>query len=569
MASSMTRMTSARSLLQHVIYKLVGSSGTPNSNFGQDVDIHDICQNKRLVFLGEIHSQPSITAFQRAVQEEMSRDAHQLHVVLEHFSFDMQSILDDYQQGNITFDQLVQQYRSIGTESHNLEPYRTLLEDAAHHNHKIRLHAGFLPRTYARMLMKQGEAVALQASQKWLPPNLTTLHGTEWHYNVFESLLTGRSTTSHQEPSNQFRGIFQAQLLKDEAMAHSINQLIDRYKHDTATKFLVICGNGHVLHHCGVPERVLKEHPDMSTCLIVSHESSSMNMEDMQDVLGSNPADYVYIFQDTNSLEAKRETRHVYDKVGESAHLEGNMKKAAAIMKSLGYTDEQFVVAGADAYNFQGVGNPHIHANIQPGDRVLDIGSGLGVDSFIAKAAAGDEGKVIGIDISEKETRHAQARSDERGLDIRFAVADMEAIPLPAEMFDVCISNGAFCLAPNKEKAFAEIFRVLKPGGRISICTSTIKADHLEPGVDWPLCMKLFMNKKDIQPMCERLGYVDVVVDESDSSMTLDLPEEVLDETNPERNKVHVGSSEFKHLEGYDMDKICARVCVVARKPLK
>jgi len=67
----------------------------------------------------------------------------------------------------------------------------------------------------------------------------------------------------------------------------------------------------------------------------------------------------------------------------------------------------------------------------------------------------------------------------------------MENIPLPDKTFDVAISNGAFCLAPNKVMAFREIYRVLKPGGRISICTSTVK-QKLEPGINWPVCMKMF-----------------------------------------------------------------------------
>ena len=144
----------------------------------------------------------------------------------------------------------------------------------------------------------------------------------------------------------------------------------------------------------------------------------------------------------------------------------------------------------------------------------------------------------------------------------------MESIPLPDNCIDVIISNGAFCLAPNKEKAFTELFRVLKPGGRISICTTTTKANNLEPGVSWPLCMKMFIAKDEIKPMCERIGYLDVVVDDSDSSMTMEIPEEVLENSNPSRNRVHVGGDDFKHLENYDMDKICARVCVVAKKPL-
>ena len=118
----------------------------------------------------------------------------------------------------------------------------------------------------------------------------------------------------------------------------------------------------------------------------------------------------------------------------------------------------------------------------------MDLGSGLGVDSFIASHYAGPKGKVIGLDISNKEVRHATKRAEDRGLDIKFVCADMEEIPLPDGMIDVVISNGAFCLAPNKEKAFKEIFRVLRPGGRMAICTSTVKMD-LEAGVSWPMCM--------------------------------------------------------------------------------
>jgi len=327
----------------------------------------------------------------------------------------------------------------------------------------------------------------------------------------------------------------------------------------------------------------LEQHPELAqkTCLILSQGVDAVDLEQEESIRqmlkesypeGSNPSDYLYLYvddkYDNEEADVKEETKKAYDKVGQSAHLEGNAQRAYHIMTNMGYTEEQIQVAGPEVYNFQGVGNPHIHGNIKSGERVLDVGSGLGIDSFIARHAAGPEGKVVGIDMAATQVRHAQARADDRELDIQFVAADMEEIPVPDETFDVVISNGAFCLAPNKEKALAEIFRVLKPGGRISICTTTTKVDDLEPGVTWPLCMKMFISKKEVSPMCERVGYTDIFVDDSDGSMSMELPVEVMENDNPGRNKVHVGSSDYGHLEDYDMDELCARVCIVARKPL-
>lgn len=480
------------------------------------------------------------------------------------------------------------------------------------------------------MLLKEGKESTLLAASPWLPgANLADyedkmdLNGTPFHYNVFESLLSGRSLYRNQSnndddessrsdtndventhtdaPSDQFRRIFQAQVLKDEAMAHRVSDLIQASAFasnskdggENDDKFLVIAGNGHLLHYTGVPERVLRDNPEMAsdTCLVISESTSADLMpsgnatKSMASFLqsrfgkaGSNPADYIFFYEvpeammeeEWSSDDAKEETKNAYNKVGDTASITGNQLKAAWIMHNLGYSESDFQTAGPDAYNFQGVGNPHLHADIQSGEIVLDVGSGLGIDSFIASRAAGPKGLVVGIDLSEKEVMHAKKRASERGLDnVHFVVGDMEnmAKKIPDNSIDVVISNGAFCLAPNKEKAFAELFRVLKPGGRMSVCTTTVRKDNLEPGVSWPLCMKMFIAKDALQPLCEGLGFQDVVVDDSDSSMSMEIPEEVLKHSNPARNSVHVGGEDFKHLGDFDMDAICARVCVVARKP--
>lgn len=623
-----------RNLLQNVVHTFVGAraatglfaehpqlrypaSNAAANNYG---NIHTNLLKEaalhKIVFCGEIHSRPPIVAMQQALLQEMAAttirtnsdntnnnnntNTQKVHVVMEHVSFEMQPLLDEYQHGSCTFEKLVQNYKEFGTEGHDLMPYEPLFQDILEMPN-VHLHAGFLSRRYARMLLKEDggiEQVQQQVENKeWLPYDLEVKlkGGSDLHYNIFEGLITGRpitsggtSTCSGPPQDRSLQRIFQAQLLKDVACAHKINQLVQQ-KGNESDKFLVIAGNGHLLYYCGIPERVLEQDPELAqhTCLVMSQRVKAQDLEQKEYIRemlkdtypeGSNPCDYLYLYVDNKEEEeeeevdtqwVKAETKKAYDKVGQSAHLEGNAQRAYHIMTNMGYTEAQIQVAGPEVYNFQGVGNPHIHGKIKSGERVLDVGSGLGIDSVIARHAAGPDGKVVGIDMAPTQVRHAQARADDRELDIQFVAADMEEIPVPDETFDVVISNGAFCLAPNKEKALAEIFRVLKPGGRISICTTTTKVDDLEPGVTWPLCMKMFMPMKEVLPMCERVGYTDVVVDDSDGSMSMELPllEEVMENDNPDRNKVHVGSSDFGHLEDYDMDELCTRVCIVARKP--
>ena len=106
---------------------------------------------------------------------------------------------------------------------------------------------------HARMLLTQGPEETLQAASQWLPP-VVDLEGSEFHYNVFESLISGRSIYhGGQRPTDQFQRIFQAQLLKDEAMASKLYELMEIYK-DTDDKCLVIAGNGHLLESIPLPD---------------------------------------------------------------------------------------------------------------------------------------------------------------------------------------------------------------------------------------------------------------------------------------------------------------------------
>ena len=171
---------------------------------------------------------------------------------------------------------------------------------------------------------------------------------------------------------------------------------------------------------------------------------------------------------------------------------------------------------------------------LKTGETVLDLGSGTGKICFIAAQVVGPKGKVIGVDMTddmlEVARRNAPVVAERIGysnvevrkgqrqdlaldldrldrtlrskpvanaadfLNLDAAAGELrERHPLvESDSIDVVVSNGAFCLTPNKERAFAELYRVLKPGGRIAICTTTIKNDKLPKGVHWPLCMQTF-----------------------------------------------------------------------------
>lgn len=126
-----------------------------------------------------------------------------------------------------------------------------------------------------------------------------------------------------------------------------------------------------------------------------------------------------------------------------------------------------------------GVGNPVRYALLQPGERVLDIGSGGGIDSILAARRVGSEGNVIGLDILEPMCERARLHAAEAGVQgwTEFRRGEMEAIPLPDASVDVAISNGVLNLSARKSRALAEIFRVLRPGGRISIADLTVEGE--------------------------------------------------------------------------------------------
>jgi SAM-dependent methyltransferase len=166
----------------------------------------------------------------------------------------------------------------------------------------------------------------------------------------------------------------------------------------------------------------------------------------------------------------KSEVRTIYAKVAENPqgdfHFHRGPEYAARL---LGYNAEELgELPAAATASFAGVGNPFLMESLPAGATVVDIGSGAGMDCLLAARRVGRAGSVVGIDMTDAMLARARDSAADAGyVHVRFERADMTALPLPTGSVDVVISNGVINLAPDKEAVFGELYRVVRPGGRL------------------------------------------------------------------------------------------------------
>ena len=141
-----------------------------------------------------------------------------------------------------------------------------------------------------------------------------------------------------------------------------------------------------------------------------------------------------------------------------------------------------------------GCGNPTAIGDLNPGETVVDFGSGGGIDCFIAAKAVGEQGSVIGIDMTPDMIELARKNADKLSMpNVEFHLAEMENTPLESDSVDVIISNCVINLAPDKDAVFREAYRILKPGGRMFISdmllTAPLPAHATEDAENWVSCL--------------------------------------------------------------------------------
>lgn len=185
--------------------------------------------------------------------------------------------------------------------------------------------------------------------------------------------------------------------------------------------------------------------------------------------------------------------------------------------KAAGYSDNEIKSIPADAIFGLGCGNPTALAEIKEGETVLDLGSGGGIDVFLAANKVGEQGKVIGVDMTKKMVETAVKTAEAGGYgNVDFKLGEIEDLPIEDDSIDVIISNCVINLTPNKLVAFKEAFRVLKEGGRIlvsDIVTEGQIPDEIRKSFQaWSECVAGAMEKQDYIETIRKAGFNDVEI---------------------------------------------------------
>jgi arsenite methyltransferase len=172
---------------------------------------------------------------------------------------------------------------------------------------------------------------------------------------------------------------------------------------------------------------------------------------------------------DLDTMRLRAEIQSIYARVATEPSGDFHFHRGPAYAaEMLGYdADALAMLPGGATASFAGVANPHRIAPIAPGATVVDIGCGAGMDLLLAARAVGPRGRAIGVDMTDAMAERARRGAVAMGLDnVEVRLGDALSLPVESESVDVVISNGVLNLTPDKQPAFEQVFRILKPGGQ-------------------------------------------------------------------------------------------------------
>ncbi|ADD04778.1 putative S-adenosylmethionine-dependent methyltransferase [Natrialba magadii ATCC 43099] len=218
---------------------------------------------------------------------------------------------------------------------------------------------------------------------------------------------------------------------------------------------------------------------------------------------------------DERELEEKVTT--LYQAVATEPDEEYHFEMGRPLAEQLGYpTADLDRIPERALASFAGVGYHIDMAGLRAGDSVLDLGSGSGTDAFVAALHVGDEGRVVGIDMTDEQLEGARAARDAAGMDtVSFERGYIEELPFGDDSFDVVLSNGVINLSAQKERVFEEVERVLAPNGRLAL-SDIVSREHMPERIKndvdlWASCIGGAMQLDDYTDVIERPG-IDIVV---------------------------------------------------------
>ena len=214
---------------------------------------------------------------------------------------------------------------------------------------------------------------------------------------------------------------------------------------------------------------------------------------------------------DVEKLE--REVKSVYREVATTPEEEFHFETGRELAERLGYASDDLDRIPRDAIDsFAGVGYHGDLADFQEGDDVLDLGSGSGMDVFVAALHVGETGSVTGVDMTDEQLEKSRTLRDEAAFEnVSFEQGYIEELPFEDDSFDVVISNGVINLSPEKDRVFEEASRVMRPGGRLAL-SDIVSESQLSEGIKkdadlWAACIGGAEQVDDYSDAIERAGF--------------------------------------------------------------
>ena len=234
--------------------------------------------------------------------------------------------------------------------------------------------------------------------------------------------------------------------------------------------------------------------------------------------------------------EIRQNVRHSYTEVAEASNsgdccgeqssccgVSSDAAINALVSTRLGYSDDDLAAAPEGADMGLGCGNPSAIASIRPGETVLDLGSGGGFDCFLAAAETGQNGQVIGVDMTPAMISKARNNAEKGNYtQVEFRLGEIEYLPIANDSVDVIISNCVINLSPDKNRVFGEAYRVLKNGGRLAI-SDVVASTELPQEVRDDLqlysgCMAGASQIDELERMLADNGFTDIRIAPKDES---------------------------------------------------